>query len=299
MKFGLLEIGSTNTKAYLYHDGQLQNCGSKFIAFKNHYKENHKILKSDKEELFSFAKELKEKATTVYAVGTSGFRIMEQKDQEQIIGDMKQELDIDLKIVSSSEECEYTVKGVLQDIDYQDKMAIVIGGGGSTEIAIVENKKIIDKINLPFGSMDITDHFPDLNADITTTPFEQMWEYTHGLVGKINHKVEAIVLAGGDFLYFYETVGYEMKPNHLYHDKKQPYCIERNQSNEYDKDILTRSLDAIKKKCPGNENWWIGARGMRFCINTIAYELDAKYIIPTRINMLIGLAGEIEKRTEH
>lgn len=37
MKFGVIEIGSTNTKAYIYNNGEVLNLGSKYIAFKNNY----------------------------------------------------------------------------------------------------------------------------------------------------------------------------------------------------------------------------------------------------------------------
>lgn len=50
-----------------------------------------------------------------------------------------------------------------------------------------------------------------------------------------------------------------------------------------DQDILTKSLDKIKEKCPDNIAWWDGARGMRFCINAVARNINAKYIVPTRI----------------
>jgi hypothetical protein len=68
--------------------------------------------------------------------------------------------------------------------------------------------------------------------------------------------------------------------------------------NIYDNDILNKSLGEIKKQNPDNVDWWNGARGMRFCMNAVARELRAKYIIQTRINMLIGIAEEIKNRAE-
>ncbi len=89
-----------------------------------------------------------------------------------------------------------------------------------------------------------------------------------------------------------------MQQNKLNEDKLQPYMLEFSKADEYDHDILTKSMDAIKAKCPGKEDWWYGARGMRFCMNAVARRLNVKYIIPTRINMLIGLANEIKKQKE-
>lgn len=37
MKFGIIEIGSTNTKTYIYENDTLMNGGTTYIAFKNNY----------------------------------------------------------------------------------------------------------------------------------------------------------------------------------------------------------------------------------------------------------------------
>lgn len=299
MKFGIIEIGSTNTKTYIYDNGELINLGNTFIAFKNNFNINNKhLLPSDIEKLDNLITELKKDVDEIYAFGTSIFRKLEDNERDEFIKRMKDTHNIDFKVVTANEESKYTVDGVIGNIDYNKKMAVVIGGGGSTEIAIIENKEITRKINLDFGAMDIVDAFPDLKDDITTTSFDEMINHTLDLIEDIDDDVDTLVLAGGDYIYFYETVGYEVQPNTLYEDKNQPYMLDFKTADEYDHDILTKSMDAIKAKCPGKEDWWYGARGMRFCMNAVARKLNVKYIIPTRINMLIGLANEIKKQKE-
>lgn len=295
MKFGIIEIGSTNTKTYIYDNGELINLGNTYIAFKNNFNINNKhLLASDIEKLDELITNLKKDVEEIYAFGTSIFRKLEEEEKNDFIKRMKDIHNIDFKVVTANEESEYTVRGVIDNIDYYDKMAVVIGGGGSTEIAIIENKEIIRKINLDFGAMDITEAFPDLKDDIATTSFDEMLDYTMNLVDDINTDVDTLVLAGGDYIYFYETVGYEMQKNSIYEDKNQPYMIDFTISNKYDHMILSESLDNIVKRCPDNAGWWEGARGMRFCMNAVARKLNVKTIIPTRINMLIGLANEIK-----
>lgn len=299
MKFGIIEIGSTNTKTYIYDNDELINLGNTFIAFKNNFNINNKhLLPSDIEKLDNLINDLKKDVDEIYAFGTSIFRKLETDELNEFIKRMKDNHNIDFKVVTADEESKYTVDGVIGNIDYHEKMAVVIGGGGSTEIAIIENKEIIRKINLDFGAMDILDAFPDLNYDITQTSFEEMIDYTLNLIDDIGESIDTLVLAGGDYIYFYETVGYEMQTNNLYEDKNQPYMLEFAVADEYDHDILTKSMDAIKAKCPGKEDWWQGARAMRFCMNAVARRLNVKYIIPTRINMLIGLSNEIKKVKE-
>lgn len=295
MEFGVVEIGSTNTKAYLYKNGDLEELGSQFIAFKTNYKVNGCLLESDVTTLCNFLEEIKKKVEKVYAFGTSIFRKI-SADEKEIFTSKLKELSVDFRVVSADEESYYTVQGVLHSIDYYNKMAVVIGGGGSTEIAIVDHKEIIKKINLDFGAMDITEHFPDLKEDVTKTSFDEMLQYTSSLIPDIDDYVSVMVLAGGDYLYFYETVGYPMLDNTIYQDKNQPFMIAFSAFDSYDHDILSQSLNKIKQKCPGNEGWWDGARGMRFCMNAIARKFNAQYIIPTRINMLLGLIAEIEKK---
>lgn len=295
MNFGIIEVGSTNTKAYLYKEGKLENLGARYIAFKTNYKKNNCLDKNDVDELCSLIEEVKESVDKVYIFGTSIFRNISEDERIDFISFIRTKYDTEFKVVSAAEESAYTVKGVIGNIDKPLKLAVVIGGGGSTEIAIVENGEVIKTLNLDFGAMDITEKFPELKDDTVKTDFNEMLDYTLSLVPEIDEDVDVMVLAGGDYIYFYETANYAMEKNDIYEDDNQPYMLEFEIFNDYDLDVLSKSLDDIKARCPGNEGWWDGARGMRFCMNAIARRLNAKYIIPTRINMLIGIAKELEE----
>lgn len=295
MKFGIIEIGSTNTKAFIYDNGNLIDLGIKYIAFKNNYSINNCILDSDISVLYDFIDEIKKEVDKIYAFGTSIFRKITEEEKKLFAENLKKIYNIDFKVVSADEESYYTVSGVINNIDYNNKMAVVIGGGGSTEVAIIENKKIINKINLDFGAMDITNAYPDLKDDIVKTDFNEIMNYTINLVDELNDQADVLVLAGGDYIYFYEKAAYKMQSNFIYEDKNQPYLLDFDTLNNYDKDILIKSLDKIKEENPDNVNWWDGARGMRFCMNAVATKLKSNYIIPTKINMIIGLVEEIKK----
>jgi len=295
MKFEIIEIGSTNTKAYIYTDDKLTDLGLKHIEFKSNYAANGFLLESDINLLISFINDIKAQVDNIYAYGTSIFRKISQQEKDDFTDKLKA-LNVKFKVVSADEENEYTVKGVIEKIDYYGKMAVVIGGGGSTEIAIIDNKKIIKKINLDFGAIDITNKFSELKNDVAKIKFEEILKYTTDLIGKLNDRVDILVLAGGDYIYFYQKAGYKMGKNIIYQDDNQPYLLDFDTMNGYDMDILSKSLDDIKKQNSDNSGWWDGARGMRFCMNAVARGLKAKYIIPTKINMLIGLASEISKK---
>jgi len=291
MKFGILEIGSTNTKAFIYRNGELKNYGQKHIAFKDNYTD--KLSESDIDYLCNFINEIKNDVDKIYAFGTSIFRKISDQEQEEFADKLRKKFNVDFKVVSADDEAKYTVDGVISNIDYEGKLAVVIGGGGSTELIITENKKVVKKVLLDFGAMDITKTFPELKDDKVTTDFNTILSYVSKKVRNIDIDADVLVLAGGDYIYFYQNADYKMENNHLYKDENQPYLLTFDRLDFYDHDILTKSLNEIKAKCVGNENWWNGARGMRFCMNAVARELNAKYIIPTKINMIIGLTNDI------
>lgn len=292
MKFGIIEIGSTNTKAHLYDDGKMKDLGLKVIKFKHNYSANGNLLESDIDALISFVGEIRQQTDDVYAFGTSIFRKISPDEREDFAQKLR-DVQVDFKVVSADEEAGYTVRGVIENIDYYGKMAVVIGGGGSTEVVTIESKKIIKKIILDFGAMDITDKYPELKGDRVTTGFNQILDYTNSLLGDLHDSADVLVIAGGDHIHFYQKVGYKMEKNTIYDDENQPYLLDFETFNHYDVDILGKSLDEIKRQDPGDAGWWENARGMRFCMNAVARKLRSKYIIPTRINMLIGMAAEI------
>ncbi len=59
-------------------------------------------------------------------------------------------------------------------------------------------------------------------------------------------------------------------------------------SDKYDKDALVTSLDRIRNNSD-NPNWFDGSRAMKVITNYISHQVEAKYIIPTRINMEDGI----------
>lgn len=293
-KFAIVEIGSTNTKAYIYENGELKDLGFNTIEFKSHYKKKNRIDENDKKELFEFIKGLG--IEKVYVYGTSIFRNLGDEEKSTWLNEFKSETGFDFNIVTSEEENEYTVYGAVSNVDYSGRIAVMIGGGGSTELSIVENGKIIESANSNFGAMDVTDNYPDLKTDYATSDYETIVEKTKKIVNKPKNKADILILAGGDYIYFYETLNYPIGKNKFYDNPLQPYCLDIDTMDKLDKDFFYNV--SLEKVCveTNNDGWWRGARGMRICVKSLVDVLDAKYIIPTRINMVYGILEEIKKR---
>ena len=262
------------------------------MNLKNHYKKENKINDNDKKVLFDFINSIDN--ANVFVFGTSIFRNLDVVSKEEFLKEFKDKTGRDFYIVTPEEENEYTVYGAISKVKYTGNVAVMIGGGGSTELSIVRNGEIIESCNSSFGAMDVSDNYPDLRSDIATTPYDKMLDETKTLVNKPNNNADVMILAGGDYIYFYEELSYPVIKNTLWSDELEPYMLDTVTMDKLDREFFyNKSLDEICIRT-NNEGWWRGARGMRICVKALVDILDVKYIIPTRISMVYGISEAIK-----
>ena len=65
-------------------------------------------------------------------------------------------------------------------------------------------------------------------------------------------------------------------------------------SDKYDRNALVTSLDKIRENSD-NPKWFDGSRAMKVITNLVSHRVNAKYIVPTRINMEDGLKNKISQ----
>ena len=289
-KFIVVEVGSTNTKTYLYEE-KVKDLGTITIEFKNNYKLNNEINVNDLNKLYNHISNLKKYDCPIHVFGTSIFRTLDNLERGKFLKEFKDNTEIDFTIVTQEMENELTVYGVISEIDYNGRIAVMIGGGASTEVSIIDNKRIIEVAHNNYGAMDICDKYPDINEDTATSILKEMIENTYDITNIPDNKSEILVLAGGDYLKFYETLKYPLNRNKFYLDDKQPWYLDTLSMYEYDKDFFYhKSLLEIQNENFSSREWWNGGtRGMRVCVSAIAKAVDAKYIIPTKISMVYGI----------
>lgn len=92
----------------------------------------------------------------VLAVATAAVR--KAKNRDYFLRRVAQEIGIQIRVLSGKEEAFYAYWGVINSIDI-DKGLIMDIGGGSTELILVENRKITNSISLPFGSINLAQNF--------------------------------------------------------------------------------------------------------------------------------------------
>ena len=292
-RFAIIEIGSNNTKTHVYEDDRVIYDSNVTIEFKKNYKLENKINEDDLNKLIDVIKDTLKYTSDLHVYGCSIFRNLSTLELDAINSKLDELFGININVVSQEEEASYTALGCYGDIDYHDNICIFIGGGGSIELIFVNNKQVVNKKYYDFGVVDITNTFESLKEDIPSVTFEEVYDYIDSKIGDIDFKADVLILAGGDHLYWYNNARYDLIENIIYKSLSQPLMLTRDMSDSYDKDALVTSLDRIRNNSD-NPLWFDGSRAMKVITNLISHKVDAKYIIPTRINMEDGIKGTLK-----
>ena len=289
MKKLIIEVGSTCTKLDEINDEEIKRINEVTIEFKRHFNKTKKLDSNDVVKLINLVKEVESKYDNIFVCGTSIFRGLEQQMKEKFLTKFKAETGLDFHIISQEEENKYTVEGVTREV--KGKVAVFIGGGGSTEIAIYDNG-IKEMCNTKIGVIDVMEQYPDLGENLATTDVKTVREWVKTKLKIPTQKADVLILAGGGHMKFAKNSGITFEKNTLFEDKQEPIMMDINtrklDTERYYKKI---SLDEIRSKVNDPE-WWYATRAMCAMVLEVAESLDVKYIIPTDISMVYGLANK-------
>lgn len=248
--FAIIEIGSNNTKTHIYKDEEVIYENTTTIEFKKNYKIKNEVDENDLNKLYKVIDNTLTYTKNVSVYGCSIFRNISEELNE-INEKLYNKFNLKIQVVSQEDEANYTALGCYNNVEYNGNICVFIGGGGSIELIFVNNKKVIDKKYYNFGVVDITNKFDTLKN-------------------------------------WYNNARYNLIENTLYKNEKQKYMLTTEMSDNYDRDALVTSLDRIRANSD-NPKWFDGSRAMKVITNLISHKIDAKYIIPTKINMEDGL----------
>ncbi len=106
-----------------------------------------------------FFKILCEKNNVVETIIVATEAIRKAKNKIKILNLVKEKLNFDIRILSGLEESSYGYITIKATMDINDAILIDIGGS-SMEITLVKDRKILNSISLPLGSIPLTKLFP-------------------------------------------------------------------------------------------------------------------------------------------
>lgn len=289
MKKLIIEVGSTCTKLDEVNDSEIKRIKDVTIEFKRNFSKLKQLDGNDVKKLINLVKEEQKQYKDIFVCGTSIFRALEEQMKEKFLTEFKVETGLDFNIISQEEENKYTVEGATRKV--KGKVAVFIGGGGSTEIAIYDNG-IKEMCNTKIGVIDVMEQYPDLGENLATTDVKTVREWVKTKLKIPTQKADVLILAGGGHMKFAKNSGITFEKNTLFEDKQEPIMMDINtrklDTERYYKKI---SLDEIRSKVNDPE-WWYATRAMCAMVLEVAESLDVKYIIPTDISMVYGLANK-------
>lgn len=92
----------------------------------------------------------------VKAITTAAVR--QAKNQKEFLQRVKQELGLDLQVLTGTKEAYYDYLGVIRSLDL-DHCLILDTGGASCEIILVQHKKARNLISIPIGAVNMSEQF--------------------------------------------------------------------------------------------------------------------------------------------
>lgn len=289
MKKLIIEVGSTCTKLDEVSDAGIKRINDVTIEFKRNFNKLKQLDNNDVDKLINLVKEEQLEYDNIFVCGTSIFRGLEQQMKEEFLKKFYIETGLEFNIISQEEENKYTVEGATRNVN--GKVAVFIGGGGSTEIAIYDNG-IKEMCNTKIGVIDVMEQYPDLGNDLAKAEVTTVREWVKSKLKVPKQKADILILAGGGHMKFAKNSGITYEENTLFKDTQEPIMMDINtrklDTERYYKEI---SLDEIRSRVNDPE-WWYATRAMCAMVLEVAEQIDAKYIIPTDISMVYGLANK-------
>lgn len=156
---GIIDLGSNTARMNVYEIKKdqliLQHSEKKTIGLASYIDEAGLLTSEGQEKAVSAIKKFVKTAKQmdvdpVYAVATASLR--NAKNGDEVLQSINQATGIAMKILSGPEEAIADLHGVRMNIPFSDGLMVDIGGG-STEIVLYRNYKIIYADALPMGSL--------------------------------------------------------------------------------------------------------------------------------------------------
>lgn len=288
----IVEVGSTVTKVDLFDGNIVKRLKEVTILFKKNYLIENKIKEDDFNKLIELINNLKEEYKEIYVCGTSIFRTLDKQEKQLFLERFKILTGYEFHIISQEDESKLTVIGTCGKV--KERVCCFIAGGGSTEIVVYEDGKILEQAFTNIGVIDVLKEFPDLSNDIPTSSLEEVIKYVRSKLNFPKQTADIFILAGGAHERFVRRSGFSFEKNILYDDINAPIMMDiATRQKDTKKYYEETSLDKIKAS-DADPKWWDATRVMCAFVLAIAFEIKAKYIIPTNIGMAQGIINELK-----
>jgi exopolyphosphatase/pppGpp-phosphohydrolase len=174
---------------------------------------------------------------------------------------------------------------------YKGKLPILLVniGGGSVELVVMQEGKVVEKQNLDLGVMSVLQEFPSINENLTPDLALEVKDKVKKDIEKFKTSLEWSIYTGGELTYM-KLAKYKLITNRLFKNANHPLMISMKNFSKRNLGIYFNStLSDLKKLMKDNPEWMKGAKTCCLMAEAIFEKLEIKYIIPTDVNLIHGV----------
>ena len=178
------------------------------------------------------------KVRKILCVATSAVR--DAPNRHQFLQRAKKELGLNIKVIDGKTEAFFGAIAAANLLPIENGLTIDIGGG-STELALIKNREIIDTISLDLGTVRLKELFFDQKK-----PIQKALEYIHDELSKIpkEFQCERAIGIGGTIRALSKAI---MQKNHYPLDKLHAFTYRFEDEKRFIDKIITVPVRKLKK----------------------------------------------------
>ena len=198
-----IDLGSSTIKIHKYENSNLSLVEEHSIYFKTGFTEEAGISEENKQALYDYFKEIKDKYDlkyeTTHILATGIFRNLNHNQKRELVRYFNDSFDLHFNIISHGIENYYLGKAM--DNDYNNKKVMIINmGGKTTELITFENNKITDRINLKIGVAELLNRFPNVNDEVSTATIEEINAFVKEQIKEVKFDADyaCAIFTGGE-----------------------------------------------------------------------------------------------------
>ena len=190
-RIAIIDIGSNSARlviSHIYKNGAYNMVYNQKEALRLSQKVNEKNMLTEEaftctiETMKSFAYMCKiYKADKTIAVATAAIR--NSSNGAELVQRVAEETGIQLHIITGNTEAYISYLGVINTLDIKDGIIFDLGGG-STELILFKNRKILESVSLPVGAVNTTAMFntrnvmpPNVYSDVSFFIMSRLEQY--------------------------------------------------------------------------------------------------------------------------
>lgn len=293
-----IDLGSSTIKTYKYDGKITELIEENSIYFKNDFKEEGEISKSNREKLLEYFLKLKikynmcEDNTKIFVTGI--FRNLNDKFKDKIVNEFKEKMDLTFNVISHDAENYYLEKAM--EGKYNNKKVMIINiGGKTTEILSIDKGTVIKKQNINVGVAELLNKFPEVNNKYSIAKIEDIIFYTESIIKhvKFDTDYDCAIFTGGE-LRFEKLTKYNLIQNKIFNDNIHPYMVTYEDFIKGNNKIFYEiTIKELYDLMPHNPKWMDGARPGAVLPQAIFEKARIKIIIPSDVNLINGVIKDI------